>query len=260
MIKSFSEWQKLNEEQVNSDLTEYFDNVWTEIKFPWEDKIVEALETAKETLGMFENYNLNRRRGQGAVANDTVAFDIKYYDGPDMTKVREEYGEKFDEDRIYELFHQYMNEQLEVFIDSIDYTWISDVFQDGRSGGWLVVQFTSDSSPEQIKSDIVYDLEIYKEDTESVEPITKEELHKLRGSLAGKKFGLNESDEPQSRSERVADINYAEKESKTLIESIEANTESAATILKQLKELESLIEAGKLGLKDGFFEYLASIA
>jgi hypothetical protein len=164
-IKSYLEWQKLNEERINADLSEYFYNAWTDTRFPWEDKIVEVLEIAKETLGKFENYNLNKRRGQGIVADDTVAFNIKYYDGPDMKKIKEEFGDEFDEDRIYDLFHQYLNEQLEVFIDSIDYNWISDVFQDGRSGGWLVVQFTADSSPEQIKSDIAYDLEIYKENT-----------------------------------------------------------------------------------------------
>lgn len=256
MIKNFTEWQKLNEERISSNLSEYFEEAWADIKFPWEEKIEEALETAKETLEEFNLYNLNKRRGQGAVSNDTVSFNIKYYDGPDMSKLKARFGENFDEDHIFELFREYLDEQLEAFVDGLDYNWISDIFQDGRSGGWLVIQFTAGSSPEQIKSDIIYDLEIYVDNVDWVEPTTKEELHKLRGTRMGKKFGLNESDEPKSRSERAEELNYAERESNSLVESINTHIESAKTILVDLEEIETLIEKGMKGLKDGFEEYL----
>jgi len=256
MIKNFTEWQKLNEERISSKLSEYFDEKWTDTKFPWEEMIEEALETAKETLEEFNLYNFNKRKGQGAASNDTVSFSIKYYDSPDMSKLKARFGENFDEDRIFELFRNYLDEQLEAFIDGLDYNWISDIFQDGRSGGWLVIQFTSGSSPEQIKNDIIYDLEIYMDNVDSIEPATKEELYKLRGTRMGKKFGLSESDEPKSRSERVEELNYAEKESNNLVESINTHIESAKTILVDLKEIETLIEKGMEGLKDGFEEYL----
>jgi len=256
MIKNFTEWQKLNEERISSKLSEYFEEAWTDTKFPWEEKIEEALETAKETLEKFNLYNLNKRRGQGVVSDDTVSFNIKYYDSPDMSKLKTRFGENFDEDRIFELFRQYLDEQLEAFVDGLEYNWISDIFQEGRSGGWLVIQFTAGSSPEQIKSDIIYDLEMYVDNVDSIEPTTKEELHKLRGTRMGKKFGLNESDEPKSRSERVEELDYAEKEASSLVESINTHIESAKTTLVDLKEIETLIEKGMEGLKDGFEDYL----
>ena len=98
MILRFQDWKKLNESEtaVNSDLAEYFLKAWTEIKFPWEEKLVEALETFKEALDKFQGYNLNQRTKQSySSRGDTVAFNIKYYDGPDIKKIQNMYTDFF---------------------------------------------------------------------------------------------------------------------------------------------------------------------
>ena len=255
MILRFQDWKKLNESEtaVNSDLAEYFLKAWTEIKFPWEEKLVEALETFKEALDKFQGYNLNQRTKQSySSRGDTVAFNIKYYDGPDIKKIQNMYTD-FSEDAIYDMFSQYMNDQLEFFVDNLDYSWISDVFQDGRSGGWLVITLDGSFSPSELKELVTYDLENYNDEISEIKSSSKEELEKLRGTRMGRKFGLNES---MSREERVKELEYAESECEKVIKAIKFEEERAWEVLSGLEQIQKDIEAGMSGLTQGFEEHL----
>lgn len=234
MIKLFEQW--LNENR--SDELSYFDNEWTVIKFPWEEELQGKLGEIKEIMiSIEEDFNVDR------YTSPSYNFDIKIHDYPDMEELAEEYDST--EYEMQEQWNRYLEEQITDFADSLDFFWIEDVYQSGRSGGWLTLEVKSSNSLETIRQNVIDHLKEYVNDVEEYEPITKEELVKMRGSIMGNKFGLGgtskSSEVDKIKQEMVGTINLLDEELTTL-EQIKA----------ELEETEKLIESGLEGLVAGF--------
>ena len=247
MIKLFEQWLNENEsEKVSTSLARYFEDTWTEIKFPWEEEIVEKLEEIKECLTSL-GIDFEHDRYTRETSSATFNFNIKVRDWPDGAGLATKYNTT--EEEIDEAWHRYLEEQLRDFVDSLEYGWLEDTWQSGRSGGWLTLSIGSSYDAENIKENVVNHLQEYVESVEEYDPITKEEFVKMRGSLAGNKFGLGGS----KKSDLVEEI---QKEKTGTINLLNQELDTIKELREGLEEVEKLIDSGLDGLVEGFPEWL----
>ena len=247
MIKLFEQWLNENSsEKVSTSLARYFEDTWTEIKFPWEEEIEEKLEEIKDCITSLDTDFEHDRYTRGT-SGTTFNFNIKVYDWPDVSGLATKYDTT--EEEIDEAWHRYLEEQLTDFVDSLEYGWLDETWQSGRSGGWLTLAVNSRYDTETIKEDVINHLQEYVDSVEDYDPITKEDLGKMRGSLMGNKFGLGGNEKSnlveEIQKEKTGTINLLNQELDTLKE-----------LKEGLEEVEKLIESGLEGLATGFPEWL----
>jgi hypothetical protein len=243
-IKLFENWLKENE-KVRSSLASFFKNTWTEQKFPWEAEILEKLEEFKTVIDSLDsNFETNR---YGESSDPTYHLDIKFYGGPDTDRLSKKYD--LSDDAILDSWHEYLSQQLESFTDSLDYGWLQDTWQSGRSGGWLTLEAYPQYCTENAVDRVVEHLDNYVYEVDDYEPITPEELYKMRGSIFSGSYGLGTTDKAKS-------IKFLKDEKDLLIKNIDVEIDMMKTLLEDLENTQKLIEEGMKGLEKGFEKYI----
>ena len=91
--------------------------------------IIEKLESLDDSFFYDRLNNLNQ-----------LKFNIKIYDTPNFAEIASEYN--LSEEQIYEDWGEFLKLTLDGFAQQMmeECPWINDWSQDGRSGGWLVVE------------------------------------------------------------------------------------------------------------------------
>jgi hypothetical protein len=247
MIKLFEQWLNENEvEKVLPSLSSFFNNTWTELRFPWEAEIIEKLDELKEVLTSIDNeFEVNRYRGS---SNANYNLNIKFYEWPDFDKIAEEYG--MSEDEVNEEWYEYLSRQLQDFVDGLEYDWLNDTWQSGRSGGWLTLETTSDYDVEKIKERTADILEEYEDEVCDYDSITAEELAKMKASLTASRFGLSDNG-------KAEEIKYLKECKDDLNRMIDEELEKAKNLKEGLEEVEKFVKAGQTGLVQGFEEEMS---
>ena len=246
MIKLFEQWLNENEsEKVSTSLARYFDDTWTEIKFPWEKEIEEKLEEIKECLTSLD-VDFEHDRYPRETTSSTFNFDIRVRDWPDVTGLVAKYDTT--EEDIDSAWNIYLEEQLNAYIDSLDYSWIDDIWQSGKSGGWLTISVNSAYDTDTIKENVINHIQEYVNSVEEYASISKGELEKMKGSLMGIKFGLG-----SVKSELVQEI---QKEKTGTINLLNQELDTLVLLKEGLEEVEQWISKGLDSLVPSFIEEL----
>ena len=177
MIKLLKYAQFLNES--NSDPEEFND-------LPWEEDLNNGIKRLLEIKDELESLQVGSSR---------YRFNIKMYDSFDIQKLSTETGES--EDFIYDEYNQFISDRLEGFIEDLEqeYDWIENIGQDGRSGGWLVIETGKNS--DEILNDIEYLTDDYSSIKDQYDfPLSEEEMDDINFYLESNKslydFGLAE--------------------------------------------------------------------
>jgi hypothetical protein len=242
-LKLFENW--LIENQVPSSLTTFFRHTWNEIRFPWEDEIVENLEEIKQILNSLdEDFETNR---YGESSDPTYHLNIKFHDGPNVENLCKKYN--ISEDSVFESWSDYLSDQLESFVDSLDYGWLQDTWQSGRSGGWLTLEVYPQYDTENALDRVLDHLANYESEVEDYDPISSEELHRMRGSLFAGSYGLGMSD-------KAKNIKFLKEEKDLLVKNMQEEIEMMKALKEGLEEVQKLISEGMKGLVAGFEDFM----
>jgi len=177
VIKLLKYAQFLNES--NSSPEEFND-------LPWEEDLNNGIKRLLDIKDELENTEVGSGR---------YRFNIKIYEGFDLQKLASKTGKS--EDFIYDEYNQFISDRLEGFIEDLEqeYDWIENIGQDGRSGGWLVIE--TSKNPDEILNDIEYLTDDYSSIKEQYDfPLSEEEMDDINFYLESNKslydFGLAE--------------------------------------------------------------------
>jgi len=98
----------------------------------WEKPMADLIEKIEELEDSFFYGRLNNL--------NQMKFNIKMYDVPDFQEIATKYGQS--ENQIAEDWYEYLRDRLEGWAHDLmeECPWIKDWNQDGRSGGWLVLE------------------------------------------------------------------------------------------------------------------------
>lgn len=215
---------------------EYFNDL------PWEKELNSEIENLLSLKDEIEN--LEKSKG-------VLRFNIKIYEGPNILYLSEKTGKA--ENFIYDEHLQFLSDMFAGFVEDLEqeYSWIIEAGQEGRSGGWLVIE-TNKSSEE-----ILNDIKSFTDDYSSVKDqydfsLSKEEMEDLNFYLSNKSFydfGLAEK--PQI----VRDL-YD-----TCLETIELLKDSSkewGEFVKSIKSIKNEIEISKRLIPSQFESFFIS--
>ena len=113
--------------------------------FDFEKDIPEQIETCESKwIELKRKYNWNTRSRE--YNGDHFVINMKVYIWPDINKAREVTGiPELEKKELTELWNEWFSIKQEDFINSIDYSWIKNVYSGGSSGGWLILGVGSDT-------------------------------------------------------------------------------------------------------------------
>jgi hypothetical protein len=98
----------------------------------WEKPMADLIEKIEELEDSFFYGRLNNL--------NQMKFNIKMYDVPDFQEIATKFGQS--ENQIAEDWYEHLRSRLESWANDLmeECPWIKDWNQDGRSGGWLVLE------------------------------------------------------------------------------------------------------------------------
>ena len=233
-IKNYTNW--LNESEISHSIVSFFDTNWKEIKFPWEKEIEQKLHDIKNSIEDIENDFTQDRYETG-----TIDFDIKIRKSIDSEKISKEFD--IDEESVNIYWHEFINQQLTNFVESLEYEWIEDCHQNGRSGGWLTLKIANSYTIERFKEVICDELDQYDIETEEYDPISDEQYKKIKRS----DFGL--VDVPEH-------IKTLIDEKKLLLSNLDGEYKSIESLKSDLLEIQKLIKISLDNIDKSFKEWL----
>jgi len=131
--------------------------------FPWGEEIDSlANQVLEKSNHLKEEFEYNRHGGDG------FEFDIKARTWPDADYLSHKYG--YSDEEIYDMWDQFLTDNLQTFGDDIveNSGYFDDWYQDGRSGGWLLLKHKSTliNDPESVIDDEIFDLNYMIENLE----------------------------------------------------------------------------------------------
>ena len=121
--------QFINESSDQSSKAEHY------LGYPfvfWEKPMADLIEKIEELEDSFFYGRLNNL--------NQMKFNIKMYDVPDFQEIATKFGQS--ENQIAEDWYEHLRSRLESWANDLmeECPWIKDWNQDGRSGGWLVLE------------------------------------------------------------------------------------------------------------------------
>lgn len=180
VIKLLKYKQFLNESK--SDIEDFKD-------LPWEEELnfeIQNLLSLKDEIEDLEE------------SEGKYRFNVKIYEGPNILYLSEKTGKA--EDFIYDEYSEFISDMLAGFIEDLEqeYSWVIRAGQEGRSGGWLVIETNKGSE------DILKDIESFTDDYSSLKdqydfPLSPEEMDDINFYLESNKvlYDLGLAEKPQ---------------------------------------------------------------
>lgn len=166
-------------------------------------------------------------------------FNIKIYKGPNILYLSEKTGKA--ENFIYDEYSQFLSDMFVGFAEDLEqeYSWIVKAGQEGRSGGWLVIETNKGSE------EIFNDIESFTDDYSSLKdqydfPLSEEEMDDLNFYLESNKslYDLGLAEKPQI----VRDLYDTCLET---IKLLKGASEEWGEFLKSIKAIKKEIETSK---------------
>lgn len=241
-IKRFSEFIKESKYSIKEyDL---------DARFPWTEEIsnlIDDIEKKVEHIKDVYNYEHHSRSGG-------FEFNIKIRNWPDFEELSTKYN--ITEKEIQSIWDLYLEDNLKIYADDIiemeDY--FTDWYQEGRSGGWLVLKHSSYviDNPEDLikeKIDSLNNLSYGIEDSEIEE--WKEFKEKSGAGLRLlQRLDLDEGFE---------DIKEVEEESNNVKDELKEILKQIDGLEKYLSEVQKRIENFQENSQENFEEHLKKI-
>ncbi len=216
-------------------------------RFPWSEEIISLCDRILEKAPQLKkDFNYNRHRREG------FEFNIKAKWWPDIDAISKKYG--YSEDEIYEMWDQFLADNLQMWGDDIieNSAYFEDWFQEGRSGGWLVLNYKSELI-EYTESDIDEEISDLNYMTESMD----EAFNKIYIDGIGFLKILNSLKKSGIDVEHLeSSFEDMEDKSKSVISSLKEKLSELEKIGAELEDVQSEIKKFWENSKNYFNDYI----